>query len=51
MNSKNSKMNNSTINIKHYQKEKNLKRMLWGDIEFIKEMLDFISILTENNNM
>ncbi|MGL5314661.1 MAG: helix-turn-helix domain-containing protein [Peptostreptococcaceae bacterium] len=51
MNSKDSKMSNSTINIKHYQKERNLKIMLWGDIEFIKEMLDFISTLTDSNNM
>lgn len=51
MNSKDSKIGNSTINIKHYPKEKSLKVMLWGDIEFTKEMLDFISILTQNNNM
>jgi excisionase family DNA binding protein len=51
MNSKDSKMCNSTINIKHYQKEKNLKVMLWGDIEFTKEMLDFISMLTQSNDM
>lgn len=48
MNSKDSKMKNSTINIKHYQNEQNLKVMLWGDIEFTKEMLDFISTLTQN---
>ena len=51
MNSKDSKMCNSTINIKHYQKEKNLKVMLWGDIVFTKEMLDFISMLTQSNDM
>lgn len=49
MNTKDPKMSNSTINMKHYQKENNLKVMLWGDIEFIKEMLDFISMLTQNN--
>lgn len=51
MNTKDSKMSNSTINIKHYPKENNLKVMLWGDTEFIKEMLDFISILTQNNDL
>ncbi|CEN74587.1 DNA binding domain-containing protein [[Clostridium] sordellii] len=51
MNSKYTKMSNSTINIKHYQKENNLKVMLWGDIEFTKEMLDFISTLTNSINI
>lgn len=51
MNSRNSKLSNSTINIKHNQKENNLKVMLWGDIEFTKEMLDFISILTKSNDI
>lgn len=51
MNTKDTKMSDSTINIKHYQKEKNLKVMLWGDIEFTKEMLDFISTLTDNRNI
>ncbi|MGL4911547.1 MAG: hypothetical protein ACRC3Y_03865, partial [Romboutsia sp.] len=51
MNSKDSKLSNSTINIQHYQKDKNLKIMLWGDIKFTKEMLDFISILTNNNDI
>lgn len=51
MNSKDSKMNNSTLNMKYYEKEENLKLMLWGDTEFIKEMLDFISILTQKNDI
>lgn len=51
MNSKDSKMNNATINLKHYKEENNLKVMLWGDIEFIKEMLDLISILMENREI
>lgn len=51
MNSKDSKVSNSTISIKYYQKENNLKLMLWGDTEFIKEMLDLISILTPNKDM
>ena len=51
INTKDAKRSDSTINIKHYQKEKNLKVMLWGDIEFTKEMLDFISTLTDNRNI
>lgn len=51
MNSKDSKMSNSTINMKHYQKERNLKVMLWGDTNFTKEMLDIISMLTQDNDM
>ena len=51
MNTKNSKMSNSTINIKYYKNDKNLKVMLWGDMEFIKEMLDFIATITETNNL
>lgn len=51
MNSKDPKMSNSTINMKHYQNERNLKVMLWGDTEFTKEMLDYISILTKSNNI
>lgn len=49
MNSRNSKMSNSNVNIKYYQNENNLKILLWGDIEFVKEMLDFVSIIIENN--
>lgn len=51
MNSKDPKMSNSTINMKHYQNERNLKVMLWGDTEFTKEMLDYISILTKSNDI
>ncbi|MDZ5253701.1 helix-turn-helix domain-containing protein [Clostridium sp. LIBA-8841] len=51
MNSKDSKMSNSTLNMKYYEKEENLKLMLWGDTEFVKEMLDFISILTQKNDI
>lgn len=51
LNSKDSKLNNSTINMKYYQKENNLKVMLWGDLEFTKEILDFISILTQKNDI
>lgn len=51
MNSRDSKMNNSNLNLKYYENEKNLKILLWGDIEFSKEMLDFISLFTKDNNL
>ena len=51
MNSKNSKIRNSTINIKYYKNNKNLKVMLWGDIEFTNAMLDFISTITNTNSL
>ena len=51
MNSKDSKMSNSTINMKYYKNDKNLKIMLWGDIEFINEILEFISTITETNSL
>ena len=51
MNSKDSKMSNSTINIKYYKSDKNLKVMLWGNIKFTNEMLDFISSIIEDNSL
>ena len=51
MNSKDSKMRNSTINIKYYKSDKNLKVMLWGNIEFTNEMLDFISTIIDENRL
>lgn len=51
MNSNDSKMNNSNINLKYYKNEKNLKILLWGNLEFSKEMLDFISIFTNDKYM
>ena len=51
MNSKDSKMSNSTINIKYYKSDKNLKVMLWGNIKFTNEMLDFISTIVEDNSL
>ena len=51
MNSKDSKISNSTINIKYYKNDKNLKVMLWGDIEFTNVMLDFISTIIDDNSL
>lgn len=45
MNSKDAKMNDATINLKHYPEGGNVKVMLWGSVEFTKEMLDFIEVL------
>lgn len=51
INSKDNNMKNSTMNIKYYKDENNLKIMLWGSINFIKEMLDFIETLTTDKNV
>lgn len=49
MNSNDIKMKESTINIKYYPKEDSVKIMLWGSVEFVKEMLDLVTILVEEN--
>lgn len=51
INSKDSNMSNSTINVKYYKEEENLKVMLWGSMNFIKEMLGFIETLTISENI
>ena len=51
MNSKDSKMSNSTINIKYYKSDKNLKVMLWGNVKFTNEMLDFISTIIDDKSL
>ena len=51
MNSKDSKMSNSTFNIKYYKSDKNLKVMLWGNVKFTNEMLDFISTIIDDNSL
>ena len=49
MNSNDAIMKDSTINIKYYPKEKNIKIILWGSVQFMKEILDLVTLLTENN--
>lgn len=51
MNGRDSKMYNSNLNLKYYENEKNLKILLWGNLEFSKEMLDFISIFTKDKDI
>lgn len=48
MNSKDDEMINSTMHIKYYEKEENLKVLLWGQAKFIEEMLDTTSFLVES---
>lgn len=48
MNCKNAEMNNSTINMKYYEKENKLRVLLWGQIKFIEEMLSTVSMLVES---
>lgn len=47
MNCKDDEMNNSTINMKYYEKENKLRVLLWGQVKFIEEMIRTVSMLTE----
>ncbi|PJI08167.1 MULTISPECIES: hydroxyacid dehydrogenase [Clostridium] len=47
MNCKDPKMRKSTINMKYDEKESRLRILLWGNIRFIEEMLNSISMLVE----
>ncbi|NRT80074.1 helix-turn-helix domain-containing protein [Clostridium beijerinckii] len=51
MNCKDPKMGKSTINMKYDEKENRLRVLLWGNVSFIEEMLNSISILVEQTNM
>lgn len=51
MNSRDSKMSNSNLSLKYYENERNLKILLWGNLEFSKEMLDFISVFTNDKDI
>lgn len=51
MNCKDSKMGNSTINMKYDEKANRLKVLLWGNVHFIEEMLNSISMLVEQTNL
>lgn len=50
MNCKDSKMAKSTINMKYDEKINRLRVLLWGNVRFIKEMLNSISMLVEQTN-
>lgn len=50
MNSKDPEMQNSTINMKYYEKDNKLKVLLWGEVKFIEEMLSAISLLVDTAN-
>lgn len=47
MNTTDSKMENSTINMKYYEDENRLRVMLWGGTKFMEEMISLISMLLE----
>lgn len=49
MNGKDEKMQNSTVNMKYYEKECRLKVLLWGGLQFMEEILEVISMLSERN--
>ncbi len=48
MNSTDVRVSKATINMKYTKENGNLKIMLWGTLEFTKELLDLISIFTDN---
>lgn len=51
MNCKDPKMGKSTINMKYDEKENRLRVLLWGNVRFIEEMLNSISMLVEQINL
>lgn len=51
MNCKDPKMGKSTINMKYDEKENRLRVLLWGNISFIEDMLNSISMLVEQTNL
>ncbi len=51
MNCKDPKMGKSTINMKYDEKEKRLRVLLWGNVSFIEEMLNSISMLVEQREL
>ncbi len=48
MNTPEIRQSKATINMKYTKEQENLKIMLWGNIDFTKELLDLIQIFTEN---
>jgi len=51
MNCKDPKMGKSTINMKYDEKENRLRVLLWGNVTFIEEMLNSISMLVEQRDL
>lgn len=51
MNCKDPKMGKSTINMKYDEKENRLRVLLWGNVIYIQEMLNSISMLVEQTNL
>ncbi|MBK1810558.1 helix-turn-helix domain-containing protein [Clostridium sp. YIM B02505] len=47
MNSKDPNLGLSTIKMQYSEKENRLRVLLWGDIKFTEEILNFIELLTE----
>lgn len=51
MNCKDPKMGKSTINMKYDENGNRLRVLLWGNVSFIEEMLDSISMLVEQRDL
>lgn len=48
MNGKDPEMQNSTLNVKYYERDNKLKVLLWGEVKFMEEMLNVISLLVDS---
>ncbi|WP_251860003.1 hypothetical protein [Clostridium sp. Marseille-Q2269] len=51
MNCKDSELEKSTMNMKYNDKEERLRVILWGSINFIKDMVDSIEIIVKQNDL
>ena len=50
-NCKDSSLGKASINVKYYPKDKKLRTLLWGSVEFIQEVLSSIKLLTEDRDL
>lgn len=50
LNCKPQELGNSTMHVQHLESVDLVRVTLWGGLSFIKEMMDFISVITEQEN-
>ncbi len=49
MNSRDAKFQDSTLHVKYYESERQLKILLWGPVKFIDSMMELVTILMESD--
>lgn len=49
MNSRDTKFQDSTLHVKYYESERQLKILLWGPVKFIESMMELVTMLLESN--